>query len=178
MEQFFPEQRRRLILTGVALKRNNEDEKRIKLDFEMPLTGQPLEGMSKEVAAAFEAVAKLDNGITEAAICSEIKGQTLEIFDTDKSRKRNLLVVGADLQKLSVFRPKSEAGPRDDVSLSFSTTIPYSAAAWTWAPEYAGATFYATFETVQASLPGTQQPAQDAFPTLPPEQQTAVEAHA
>jgi hypothetical protein len=171
--QFFTGQKRRLMLSNVALKRNTQNEKRIKLDFSMPLTGQSETGMPTPVMKAFEAVAQLDNGIIDTELAVKIEAQTIEFFPHDqKHAPRALQLNNAELQSLTVSRPDTDqAKKRDEVTLYFTTTIPASRAIWDWAYANIGAELFAVFTASQPQLemPTTVKEVQQELKNTPVE---------
>lgn len=152
--QFFPNQRRRLMLCNVALKRNQQNEKRIKLDFSMPLTGGSLVGMPVPVMKAFEAVAQLDNGIMTTGLAVDVEAQAIDFYPHDqKNAPINLQLKNAELQSLTVSRPDTDqAKKRDEVTLYFTTTVPASRKIWDWAYENIGCEMFAIFTASQPQL--------------------------
>ena len=162
--QFFPGQKRRIMLCNVALKRNQQNKKRIKLDFSMPLTGQSETGMPTPVMKAFEAVAQLDNGIIDTELAVKVEAQTIEFYPHDqKNAPRNLQLNNAELQSLTVSRPDTDqAKKRDEVTLYFTTTVPASKAIWDWAYANIGAELFAVFTASQPQLDIALTPTQKA----------------
>lgn len=167
--EFFPNRRRELQLTDVYPKLNSESEKRLLLEFKMPLTTDNLMGAPRQVQAAFEAIAKLDNGIPQAPIETEFEGVGGEFFGVPDQREPASLVVAATFRKLEVKREES-----GDVVLTFNTTVPWATKLWSWAGENLGATMFAEFHVTQPMLPMKQE-SSDGIPDLPVEQKAAVE---
>jgi hypothetical protein len=171
--QFFPGQKRRLKLENVALKRNTQNEKRIKLDFSMPLTGQSESGMPTPVAKAFEAVAQIDNGIIGTALAVRVEAQTIEFYPHDeKNGKVVLQLNNAELQSLTVSRPDTDqAKKRDEVTLYFTTTVPASRKIFDWAYDHIGCEMFAVFTASQPQLemPTSVKTAQQELKNTPVE---------
>jgi hypothetical protein len=159
--QFFTGQKRRLMLCNVALKRNAQNEKRIKLDFSMPLTGQSVVGMPTPVMKAFEAVGQLDNGIIDTELAVKIEAQTVEFYPHDqKNAPVQLQLKSAELQSLTVSRPDTDqAKKRDEVTLYFTTTVPASKTIWDWAYANIGAEMFSVFTAAQPQLEMPTTPA-------------------
>lgn len=156
---FFPNQKRKITLVDVTPKLNTENEKRIMISFEMPLSGQPITGMAGPIAAAYSTVGKLDDCIPKAPITMEIEGMTIESFPHDgKDADREMLISAATLRKLLVSRP--DGNNADDISLTFNTTVPWNKKLWTWAGDNLGATFFAKFDATQATLVFQEGPAE------------------
>lgn len=148
---FFSNEKRKMTLSGIAIKRNSEDEKRIRLDFAMPLTGQPEVGMPSEIGAAMRYVGELKNGATESKIEAVPNAQTLQFYATDTSKKPLFSAIAAiDLKDLVVTRPSiSATADSAAVELSFHANIPFNASVWDWIPTYYGKLFWCTFEKTQ-----------------------------
>jgi hypothetical protein len=178
--QFFTGQKRRLMLCDVALKLNSQNEKRIRLDFSMPLTGHSVVGMPTPVMKAFEAVAQLDNGIIDTDLALKADAQTIEFFPHDKRDAPRLLQLNnAELQSFTVSRPNTDqAKKRDEVTLYFTTTVPSSRKIWDWAYEHVGAEMFSVFTATQPQLEIATTPAatQDSLLKQHPDAKRDVDA--
>jgi hypothetical protein len=153
MKEFFKQQRRKLQLIDFAPKMNAESEKRIRIDFAMPLTGQPLVGLPDFVSDAMGAVGKVDSGILNAELSAELEGITIELFPHDKAKRREVLLTSCTLRKFSVARPDVKEGtPSDDVTLYFNTTVPGTKEILDYCWDSLGMTVFGEFEQTQPSL--------------------------
>ncbi|MGH9522217.1 MAG: hypothetical protein ACRD3E_06770, partial [Terriglobales bacterium] len=56
--KFFPGSKRKLTLDGWTPLMNGQDEKRVRLDYAMPLTGETFVGMPAFIGSAFESMNK------------------------------------------------------------------------------------------------------------------------
>jgi hypothetical protein len=175
MEVFFPNAPRMLTLKGYDPKLNAENEKRLKLDFIMPLNDQNYKGAPGQVADAFLAVGKLESGITSVGISSEFEGLTVEFFATPDQQTPVLTIGGATIRSLEVTRPDAAQLNEGDVHLTFNTNVPTTEELLLWAHRNHGATVFARFTATQGTL--DLQPAEhtgDDMPTMPPENAKAV----
>lgn len=156
MDQFFPKTLRKLALHKPILKRNAQNEKRIKIDFIMPLDGENIVGIPDYVAGGFEAVSKNAGGVIEADLGTELANVSIDFYDTEtNANPSNIIqsIEGAQIVGLKVKRSVSEGDvPKDDVSLYFSVQVTGSTKLWNWTYPYAGATLWAKFDTTQATL--------------------------
>lgn len=179
---FFPNQRRKMRLMKFSPKRNTQNEKRLRLDFAMPLTGQGVVGMPKEVRVAFDTVANLDNGMKDSTIEAVIEPQTIEIYATDSSSRRAHLITAAELQDLFVVRPAvSDSKDASEVELRFHTTVQGSEELLLWAYKHFGMTFWGEFEPTQGEIRdlvknGKKGKADDQIPLQSPEAKAASDA--
>lgn len=165
MAEFFraPE-RREMVLRHAELKKNTENEKRIKLDFEVPLTGKGLVGIPSWIGAAMDACGQLENGITNVDLSQEFEGMTLEIFHLpeDKTDKRAHLLTNCQLRGFSVSRPKGEGAKAEELTLHFHANVPGSTSLWNWCYPHADATIWVVFDVSQPKMEfqeGAKQPA-------------------
>jgi hypothetical protein len=149
--EFFSGQKRKLTLVDAKIKRNSEDEKRIRLDFEMPLTGQSEIGMPQEIGAAMRYVGDLKNGATESKIETLPLPQTIQFFATDRSKLPMFSAIAAvDLKDLIVTRPKvSETADSSAVELAFHANFPFDKSIWDFVPDFHGKVFWCSFEKTQ-----------------------------
>jgi hypothetical protein len=149
--EFFSGQKRKLTLVDAKIKRNTEDEKRIRLDFAMPLTGQSEIGMPEEIGAAMRYVGELRNGATESKIESLPLPQTILFYATDASKKPIFAAIAAvELKDLIVTRPKvSEAADSSAVELAFHANFPFDQNIWDFIPTHHGKIFWCLFEKTQ-----------------------------
>jgi hypothetical protein len=152
VKDFFQGYRRKLQLTDFSPKLNKENEKRIRLDFAMPLTGQPLVGLPDFVSAAMDAVGKLDSGIVTADCSPELEGFTIDAFPTPEAKRRELLITGATLRGFQVARPDGDTAAADDVTRYFHLNVPGRKEIIDWAWENLGATVFCEFVQTQPSL--------------------------
>jgi hypothetical protein len=148
---FFSNEKRKMTLVDAKIKRNSEDEKRIRLDFAMPLTGQSEIGMPQEIGAAMRYVGELKNGATESKIEAAPLPQTIRFFATDTAKRPLFAAIAAiELKELIVTRPKiSETADSAAVEISFHANVPFNKDIWEFIPDYHGKLFWAEFEKTQ-----------------------------
>lgn len=165
---FFPGNRRRVELEDWQPLLNSQDEKRVRLDILMPLTGEPVVGMPEWLSPAYQTMTRKGSVEKDIPITTEIEGCTFEGFSTEGSKRnieidkggldlskeemghRNVLIPGATLRNFKLVRVN-----RNDqgiVALKFSTTFKADAGLVLWALQYHGATFWASFVVTQATL--------------------------
>jgi hypothetical protein len=148
---FFSNEKRKMTLVDARIKRNSEDEKRIRLDFAMPLTGQSEIGMPQELGAAMRYVGEPKNGATESKIESQPLPQTIRFFATDTAKRPLFSAIAAiELKDLLVTRPKiSETADSSAVELGFHANVPFNKDVWDFIPDYHGKIFWCEFEKTQ-----------------------------
>jgi len=181
MTQFFPGVRRKIELADWVPLLNEQDERRIRFDLVMPLTGQSYAGMPSFVGPAYEQMEKEGSAIKDSDLLTAIEDVTLEFYATDQSgplevewgvglneaeaeqreRKRKLLLTHCTLRNFKLIRVKR--GEDQEVALKFSITTRSTRGLAAWAHDYNGKTMWGEFSIdpspgqtkidTQASLP-------------------------
>ncbi len=156
---FFPKRRVRVELTDWAPKRNAQGEKRVRLDFTIPLLNEAREG---EIPAwllhPLDTMELPDSVQKKTKLEVELEGVTLELWDTPKSAKRAKLLTAAtlsDFYLVEVTRDK-ETCP----ALTFCTNVPRTDML-EFCDRYEGCWLWSNFTPVDASkisppVPGAQ----------------------
>jgi hypothetical protein len=103
-------------------KCNTEMERRMRLDFEIPLTTELIDALPDALRKTANAIGNLEDGLTEGTI-STAYSQTLELYDLPESRKPRITIPSALLVGMHIFRPTPKDGPSDDLFLVFRTTV-------------------------------------------------------
>ena len=85
MMEFFPSQRRKLEIADWQPLRNEQDEKRIRFDLLMPLTGQPYLSMPSFLAPSYEKMDLENSAIKDCDLTTQLDDVTLELYATDQS---------------------------------------------------------------------------------------------
>jgi len=157
--QFFPKQKRRLELDRWAPKRNNENEKRVLVEFIMPLTGQPLRGFPDFLQEAFHLFENEGGPARTLDLSTEMEGMTMEFFDTPTSGRMQILVA-ATLRAFELIRVPD--GDKFLTALKFNTTVPRSIAILKWLHSFEGMTMWAEFDPqeIQMKIVDDKAPAQ------------------
>lgn len=160
---FFPKHRRKLELDDWKPLRNAQGEKRIRLDFLMPLTGQQIVAMPAFVSSVYERVDVENSPVKDVDLMTELEGMTLEAYETESSkpmeyqwglgldeakaaeaeRRRKLLLTNCELRNFKLVRITRDK--QAIVALSFSCTTRSDSFLAVWAERYNGATFWAEF---------------------------------
>lgn len=103
-------------------KCNTEMERRVRLDFEIPLTTDLIDALPDALRKTANAIGNLEDGLTEGTI-STAYSQTLEIYDLPEQRSPRISIPNALLVGMHIFRPTPKEGPSDDLFLVFRTTV-------------------------------------------------------
>lgn len=143
--EFFPRQRRRTTLKDWSPKHNNEDEKRIRLNFLIVLSGN-ISGIPDFVNDGFVAIEKETAHIDKILFSAELEGVTLDIYDTPEAVKKALLLPAATLRQFALTRKD------DKTILSFNTTVPRSKDLLNFADKYEDCDMFISFDATQAKL--------------------------
>lgn len=148
---FFSGRRRKLTIVNCHFKRNAENEQRMLIEFEMPLTGQPIDGYPQFIADAFEAVNKENSACTEAQMKkTEVEGIGLEFFDVESSKGALESLSAATLRNFKLLR-RPEASSFI-VALTFNTTVPRTKGLVQFLHTYYGMVVSAKFNDTQMKI--------------------------
>ena len=143
-------------LAGWAPKCNQENERRLRLDFEVPLSEELIDALPEPLKRTAIAVANLEDGLTEASH-STTYTQGIEIYALPDAPRPALTLGSALLYALHIYRPTPKDGPSDDLFLTFSTTVRSEGAFGdelvTWALRNLRATIFFKSLEVQRELP-------------------------
>jgi hypothetical protein len=131
----------------------------VKLDFELPLTAYALLKMPSAVRAAADALAVLENGITESDISLEFDA-SVDIYQLAEHDTPIIKLPSCKLTGLVVFRPTPAEGEATDRFLWFTTTVsaegPFGRELVGWALENMGCTVFMRTHEIQGVLPGME----------------------
>lgn len=161
--EFFHGQRRKLEIDDWQPLRNEQDEKRIRFDLLMPLTGQSYLAMPTFVAPSYEKMECEGSAVKDTDLLTQIEDVTLELYATDQSgplevdwgigldeaeaeardRKRKLLLTRCTLRNFKLVRVKR--GEDQIVAVKFSVTTRSTRGLAAWAHEYNGKTLWCEF---------------------------------
>lgn len=154
---FFSADKNMVTLVNIKPKLNKEGEKRIRLDFEMPLTAEVIESAPQPVSEAFYTVVKEGNLLNPVGIVREYQGANLKFFSTHMTASADLTISECTLQDLEVHRPEKKVNLDDgDVKLKFVVNAPATRKLWIYAYENFGTDVFVTFEDAQPLLPNVK----------------------
>jgi hypothetical protein len=149
------------ILANWAPKCNSEMEKRIRLDFEVPLTEEMIENAAPTIRHAARAVGNPEGGMPDGKISTELD-QTIELYSTPDHTTPIITLSNVKLVSLACFRPMPKDGPSSGVFLTFSATAkaeaPFGGQLATWALENLRSTIFFRGFDVQGTLPLVDSP--------------------
>jgi hypothetical protein len=138
-------------------KKNAEDETRVRVDFELPLTDEVLEYCHKSIKAVAQSISVFENGLTEGKINLEFL-LTIELFTTPGHTVPAQTLSAVPVNSLFVFRPIEKEGSRKELYLQFSTTVraegPFGQALVAWLLPALKSTVFIRMHEVQGTLPG------------------------
>ena len=103
-------------------KCNQELERRLRLDFEIPLSDELIGELPEALRKTAMAVGNLEDGLTEGTISTSYT-QTLEIYALPDDDAPLLSIPNALLVGMHIFRPTPKEGPSSDLFLTFKTTV-------------------------------------------------------
>jgi hypothetical protein len=131
---FFPKRKVRAYLKGWVPKMNNEGEKRIRLDLEIPMLDEAREGMIPGwVINSLNAMEAPESKESDSGFDTVIEGMTLEFFETPKAPGRSLLLTATTLDGFSLKRIKRDGNTF--IALCFNTNVKRSEAL-KWADKF------------------------------------------
>lgn len=177
--KFFPGAKRRVNLESWVPLMNSQDEKRVRFDFDMPLTGESFDGMPAFAGSAFESMNKENSVEKKSTLDIELEGIAIEFFATDSSKRRHNMLTSATLRSFYLERDGEGV-----VHLHFSTTVRRDEELSIWAHKYEGATMWLEFTATQPSLVAPkndnqmklgEQPEEDEEPRQSKEAKRAVD---
>lgn len=127
-------------------KRTVEDEKRLLLLLEMPLTDEILQVAPNRVQRASEFVAKIDNGAPELPVTDEFTGMNVEVYLTPDNISPFFTLTNVTIRKLLVFRAATSQEPTEETFLQFSiNTGTADSQMVSWALEHYGKDIFLQF---------------------------------
>lgn len=147
---FFGGNRRRTELGSWQVLQTKAGEKHMKFAFEMILSGEAIVAMPDWIADIFEAMATDDSALKRATIDRMLEGMTLEIFSTDKIKRRALSLTGVTIKNLFLTREGED--DKSEVYLHFTVYSPANVQARDWAWDLLRMTFFAAFEYSQTEM--------------------------
>lgn len=167
---FFPGIRRECTLSKYELLETTGEEKRSKLTIDIPLSDRDLKGIPDWVAGPFSEMAKAESLTGRSAIEAICDGMTLEIFSTDKVKRRTLMSTGVMITGFSLVATGD--GDKRDIALSAVIYVPANITLHQWAWDHIHKTFFAAFEYSQTEMDFQAAGDSDADEENDEEQQT------
>lgn len=141
-------------LLDIKPKLNTEKEKRLRLDFSMPMTAKAMEGANESIKEAFYAVCKESVGLESGRIAKEYQDVKVKFFATPLTKTPAMELTGCTLRQLEVSRPTNKLELGDgDVHLGFHINTPADQELWNWLFRQMGADLWLEFEEMQPMLP-------------------------
>ena len=148
--KFFEGEKRPIILADVKPKLNREDEKRIRLDFVLPLTADTLDAAPEDVKDAFYAVNKDGRHLNPIGLTTEFESVECSFYATTETKTPQVELGGCTLRQLEVSRPKNKTVLEDgDVTLTFHLNAPATMELWRWCFHAYGAEMAVLFESLE-----------------------------
>lgn len=147
---FFGANRRKTELGSWQVLQTKAGEKHMKFAFEMVLSGEAIVAMPDWIADQFESMAKDDSATKRATLDRMLEGMTLEVFSTDKIKRRALSLTGVTVKNLFLSREGDDE--KAGVFLHFTVYSPANVQARDWAWDTLRGTFWAAFEYSQTEM--------------------------
>jgi hypothetical protein len=147
---FFGENRRKTELGSWQVLQTKAGEKHMKFAFEMVLSGEAIVAMPDWIADQFESMAKDDSATKRATLDRMLEGMTLEVFSTDKIKRRALSLTGVTIKNLFLSREGED--DKAEVFLHFTVYSPANVQALDWAWDTLRGTFWCAFEYSQTEM--------------------------
>jgi hypothetical protein len=171
LKSFFEGQRRIVRLNRSELLSNRAEEKRLKLHFSMPLTGQPVRGLPRDFVGPLGLMEKPSSVLNESRIEAMCKGMTLDLYPlmTSKVRSRIVTQTGTMLVGFCLIGE----GPADvrSVELKFIAYLPFSDELYQACAVYHHKTLHleAAYSQTEMDFEGAEAAAVDASASEPVE---------
>lgn len=162
---FFPKRRVRVELTDWAPKRNTQGEKRVRLDFTIPLIDEARNGeIPAWLLRPLDAMEVPESVQNKTKLEVELDGVTIELFDTPKAARRTELFTAATLTDF--FLVQVTRDKQSYPALTFCVNVP-RAGLLEFCDKYEECWLWTTFTPVDASkisppAPGHQMTIADA----------------
>jgi hypothetical protein len=149
---FFASARREVRLAKYELLETAGEEKRSKLTIEIPLSDpdKPLVGIPGWIASPLAEMGKSDSLTGRVAIEAMCDGMTLEVFSTDKIKRRTLMSTGVMITGFSLVATGD--GDARDIALIATIYVPANVTLHQWAWDHIHKTFFAQFEYSQSEI--------------------------
>lgn len=147
---FFGGNRRKTELGSWQVLQTKAGEKHMKFAFDMLLSGEAIVAMPDWISNAFESMAKDDSALKRATLDRILEGMTLDVFSTDKIKRRALSLTGVTIKNLFLSRDGEE--DKAEVFLHFTVYSPANVQARDWAWDTLRGTFWAAFEYSQSEM--------------------------
>lgn len=180
---FFPKRKVRLELSGWSPKMNSEGEKRVRLDFMLPLIDEAREGVLPGwVLPSLPSMENEDSVQSEVKLDVTLEGVTAEFWDTPKSTGRTLLLTAATFSDFHLRRITRDK--KTLLALTFTANVKRDWNQLRWCDKYEDCWVWSEFtptdpEMPSKPVPGAQMTIADAAKTEEPEQAPAeAEANA
>jgi hypothetical protein len=154
---FFPKRQVRLELSGWSPKMNNEGEKRIRLDFMLPLIDDARDGIIPAwVLPSLPSMEKEDSVQTETKLDITLEGITAEFFDTPKSPGRTLLLTAATFQDFHLRRVTRDK--HTFLALTFTANVKRDWSQLRWCDKYEDCWVWSEFTPTDPAMPSKPVP--------------------
>ena len=165
---FFPKRQVRAYLKGWVPKNNAEGEKRIRLDFEIPMLDEARDGMIPGwIINELNAMEAEGSKGKDSDFDTVLEGITLDFFDTPNAPHRSLLLSAATLD--GFFLTRTQRDGKTFIALAFNTNVKRDHSTLFWADKYEKCYLW-----VEATLSSPEMPSKPA----PGEQMTIADATA
>ena len=150
LEDFFGARRRRCTLVRGELLKSKGNEKRMKLNVLMPLSGTNLTGTPQPFMTQFDVMEKQDAATNRARIDVEFDSMAVRIFSTDAIIEPIVNIHGALLHKFAMVGEGT--GEKRTVSLEFLIYLPATKPLHDWEWDATHAEFFVESVKAQGSL--------------------------
>lgn len=149
-QNFFAGQKRKLKLDKWSPKYNNEKEKRVLIDFAMPLTGQPAAGQPEFIKNSFVSMEKEESREKLVELMGTVDNCTIEFYDQPGAKEECMVINGATLDSFAMKRVAE--GESHVTLLTFSTTVIRTMKLLKFLHEYERKDVWSQFEPTQADI--------------------------
>lgn len=151
---FFAGMKRKLTIDGWSPKLNSEQEKRVLVEFELPLSGEQVTGHPQFIADSFASMEKEDSAEKKIELNMLIEGMSISFYDTPGSRDECQEWHSATFQSFEMARTVD--GESHITVLRFKATLVRTVAILKWLHTYERKTVWAMFEATQGFIPAKE----------------------
>ncbi len=150
MTNFFHENRRECVLGDYRVLQTTGEEKRLKMEFAMPISNKSIVGMPEWVSDPWTVMEKEKSLTLRSNIDVMLEGMTLDFYSTGSIKHRALTSSGAKLGGFHLLT--AGEGEKKETALHFTVYLPGSIQLRDWAWENHRQTFFAEFAYSQSEI--------------------------
>jgi hypothetical protein len=151
---FFAGMKREMTIDKWVPKHNGESEKRVLINFELPLTGQQITGHPVFITDSFASMEKEGSVERNIGLAMQLEGMSIEFYDTPNTKDECQVIHSATLDSFEMARKAD--GDSHITVLRFGATVARTVALLKWLHTYERKKVFAMFEATQGYIPAKE----------------------